>query len=78
MVATTDLTEMRLVADPGWILRREQDGRFFTDACAKDQRQEWTTDQATARVWADHQSCCAAAQTWLAIKGEALEVVSAE
>tara|TARA_B100001287_G_C22477491_1_gene432677 strand:+ start:397 stop:594 length:198 start_codon:yes stop_codon:yes gene_type:complete len=60
----------------GWILRREADGLFFTDACRNDERNEWIESKGEARVWADHASCCAAAQTWLAVKGESLEVVN--
>ena len=64
------------MASPRWILRRKHDGRFFCDAYSNEQRKEWINDQSKARVWLVYESCCAAAQTWLAIKGEALEVIN--
>jgi len=59
----------------GYVLQRKSDGMYFCDAYTNENREEWTEKPKAARIWIDHQSCCAAAKTWLAIKGEPLDVV---
>ena len=58
-----------------WVLRRLEDQKYFQDAFTNEERSEWSANIEDARAWVDHDSCCAAASTWLAVKGEPLEVI---
>lgn len=58
-----------------YVLRRQKDGLFFCKAHGVDNR-EWSADRRQAWPWVEQYRAQAAAETWLKIKGEQLEVVS--
>ena len=58
-----------------YILHRIEDRKWFCDPIKQESGfTEWTTNRELARQWLDLDSCTAAAQVWLEVHGEILEV----